>query len=622
MIRLTFIFCLISIAASAQDVVMYDGKVFPPIKRNFTWLEDKSGRLNVDEVVQLKLQNKFLQWNGGTAFNKGVNKNIYWLYIPVKNITNELQQAVLKITAVTDSAWLYEIDSSNKAKLLFASSRYQPFNERPFPYRQFAFPLQLQAGETRQLLLRADNRSRGIYLPMYIQSIEKLLLTEKDRHWMYGVYFGVFIFIILFNISLFISLKDKIHLWYAAYVLAGILFMIQDERFYTELYPDSWLWYFENLWAPPFSLLMIATGLRVMQLFVDQTKQNSKLYKPAIVMIISCFVLSGVMFVLSTFEPQQVLPLLKKLYLVTDIFFPLSIIVLIASLVEKIRDQKFMALYYLIAVLFMVLGALNFYLNHLGVINTNILQPNGIVVGLTFEVVFLSFLLTIRYNRLRKEKEQLKATQQQELAQAMIQSQENERTRLAKDLHDGVGGKVTGINLLVQNYFSKYGTTDDAENIYRTKLLNNIKQTSEELRNISHDLMPKDIQISGLSASVTNLIDTLNQGNNKTLFEFISQGDIDSIGKHKQINIYRIINELVQNIIKHAEAGKATIQCLLYGDTLHLLVEDNGKGFKAEEPNMGIGINNVKSRTNYMGGKMTIDSGIMGTTFLIEIPIN
>nr|WP_165958264.1 7TM diverse intracellular signaling domain-containing protein [Segetibacter sp. 3557_3] len=561
-------------------------------------------------------------WSGGITFNKGVSKHIFWLHFALENVSNTATIAILRINSSVDSVLLYETDTLSNPILLFATSRYLPFENRPFPFRTPAFPVKLNLNETKGLFLKVDNRNRGLYLPMYIEYSDKLLRTENKRYLVYGVYFGIFLFIVLFNVFLFVSLKDRIHLWYAAYVLSAIMFMIQDERFDLDLFPNTWIRYLENLWVPPFSLLMIGTGMLVMQLFVGQNRNNSRLYFPIRIVIYTCFSLSLTIFVLSAFDPKYVLYPLKELYHVTDIIFPISMIFLIAALIERIRNGERIAVYYLIAVLFMLIGALNFYLNHLGVLNVNLLKPNGVVVGLAFEVIFLSFLLTIRYNNLRREKEFLKATQQQHLADAMIKSQENERCRLAKDLHDGVGSALTGISLLAQNYFSKDVAQNPQEKQFRSLLLESVSQTSQEIRNISHDLMPKDLEVSGLIASISNLVDLHNLNNDNTQFDFIHRGLIDNIDKRTQIEVYRVVKELCQNVVKHAAASKATIQCLLFDERLELIVEDNGKGLQPTLIREGIGIQNVKSRIAYLRGKLTVDSSIKGTTFLIEIPLH
>ena len=488
-------------------------------------------------------------------------------------------------------------------------------------YRYTALPLKLDPQETKYYFIRLENKIAGTYAPMYIQSVEQLLKIELKRHWIYGIYFGIFIFIVLFNIFLFFSMKDTIHLWYASYVFFAIIFMIQDENFYTEIYPRSWLYFCENAKQFPFTLLMIATGSRVMQLFVKQEKQNSKWYWPVSITIKLSFILSAIILTVSFFNTVEIRPVLKLLFKLTDVVFPISILFVLISLIEKIIQKHYLAIYYFIAIVLLLIGAFNFYFNHLHILNKNYLQPNGVVIGLAFEITILSLLLTIRYAKLKRDKEALISHQKQKLAEAVIESQEIERSRVARDLHDGIGSSLIGIRLMLENYFSKYESHDANDIEHRSKLLNSLKSTSTEVRNISHDLSPKDIEISGLFQALNNLINSLNMYESGIEFSFIQVGENLAIEKKHEINIFRIVNELLTNIIKHSDASKASLQCLHFNDTLQLIMEDNGKGFKEDKVVEGIGLRNIRSRIDYMNGILTIDSGIMGTTCLIEISL-
>ncbi len=428
--RFIFLFLYTFLTTSLLAQYPYDGVSQHPLYKYYTYYEDTKGNLSAEQVQALLQDNKFLKWKGAT-FNKGITNSIFWFHIPIENVTNETQKAILQLSTKIDRIFIYDLDSLVDSRSLYSMGSYTPFDSRPFPNRFICLPLVLPPHATKSFLLKVDNTGRGLYMPMSIQSVEHILRNEQSRHWTYGIYFGIFLFIILFNIFLYISMRDPIHLWYSGYVLSAIMFMVQDEKFYTELFPNSLLRYFENAWVPPFSLLMMGTSLKVMQLFIHQEKDNSKFFYPTVALKATCFLLSSAMLMLSFFDPVAVLPLLKKMYLATDVITALTIILILASVIEKVIQKQSLAKYYLMAVLLMILGALNYYFNHLGITNINVLKPNGVVVGLAFELIFLSLLLTVRYNRLKREKEVIKSQQQQLLAEAVIQTQESEKKRLA-----------------------------------------------------------------------------------------------------------------------------------------------------------------------------------------------
>lgn len=599
----------------------YNGKNFISVNKYLSSYEDKAGTLTIEKVIRLKKNGIFKNWDSAGVFNMGITKSVFWIFIRVRNMTDKTKEAVYKISTGVDSTMFYEMDKSGKGHLLYETSRYTPFLKRPFVYRYTAFPIKLVPGTTKYFFIRLQNRMAGTYTPMSLESREHFYRKEIERHWIYGIYFGLFILVIVFNTFLFLSMKDTIHLWYAAYVLFAIIFMIQDENFYTEIYPNSWLYFCENAKQFPFSSLMIATGSRVMQLFVKQEKQNSYLYWPVSIIIILGFVISSAILTISFLNALEIRESLRFLFRSVDVLFPVSVLFLLISLIEKIIQKQYLAIYYFIAIVILLLGAFNYYFNHISVTSRNYVQPNGVVVGLAFEITILSLLLTLRYAKLKREKEILISHQKQKLAEAVIESQEIERLRVARDLHDGIGSSLIGIRLMLENYFSNYKPYDHNDIAYRSKLMNSLKSTSLEVRNISHDLSPKDIEISGLFQTLNNLIDSLNTHESGIEFSFIQLGENLAIEKKHEINILRIVNELLTNIIKHSGASKASLQCLYYNNTLQLIMEDNGKGFNEDEIKEGMGLRNIRSRIDYMNGILTIDSGIMGTTCLIEISL-
>ena len=613
---LSLIILLMSASAAAQ--YPYDGISSPPLYNYYTYLEDPSGTIDADSALQL-VNKRFIKWQRGVTFNKGITKNVFWFYLPVANQTRESQKAILKLSTRLNDVSLYGVDSTGHTTLLYTTNSYVPFDERPFPSRLLCFPLKLAPLEHKRLLLRVDNRGMGLYMPMYLQDVEKTLRAEQSRHWTYGIYFGVFLFIILFNLFLFFSMHDRIHLWYSAYVLSAILFMIQDEKFYTELYPAVLLPYFENAWVPPFSLLLMGTSLRVMQLFVDQRRDNSRWYPVTRFLAIGCFILSAGMLLLSLLKPAEVLPVLKKLYIVTDVFTALTMIVVVGSVIEKIIQKQKLAIYYLAAVLLMLFGALNYYFNHLGITNINVLKPNGVVVGLAFELTFLSFLLTLRYNNLKKEKEKLRAEQRKMITDEVIQAQEHERKRIAQDLHDDIGGTLGGLRLLTTNHFHQTSPSAESREAFQDKCLKLLNKAVSDIRSISHDLMPGDFAELGLNKSLSEFIEQLNT-TQPIRFDYLFTGDEALIPKEMQLHVFRICNELVRNVIRHSNGTTATLQLILYEDYLQVQLEDDGSGFDTSKAKDGIGMKNVASRVKYLSGSLAIDSGKLGTTITIEIP--
>ena len=191
---------------------------------------------------------------------------------------------------------------------------------------------------------------------------------------------------------------------------------------------------------------------------------------------------------------------------------------------------------------------------------------------------------------------------------------------MAKDLHDGLGGMLSGIKL---------NLTSVKENLIvaetDTKLFNNsIKQLDGaivEMRRIAHNMMPEALIKFGLSDAIEDYCNDINESNTVQMHYF--QLNLQqSLEKSMEVILYRIVQELSNNAIKHADAKNIIIQIIKHDHGITLTVEDDGKGFDTGLLTKGAGLQNVQSRVDYLRGRIEINSKAgEGSTFNIEIPL-
>ncbi|GAB4374524.1 MAG: hypothetical protein Kow0075_00270 [Salibacteraceae bacterium] len=206
---------------------------------------------------------------------------------------------------------------------------------------------------------------------------------------------------------------------------------------------------------------------------------------------------------------------------------------------------------------------------------------------------------------------------------SIIQAQENERQRLAHELHDGVGqylsASVLGLNALAEDASELTATSRDR----LKKAIDLINRAIHETRTISHKLVPKTIEDFGLEAALGSMIDNINSLG-QIQIDFSSTLGDKRLTREIEINLYRISQEAISNIIKHSEAGSATVQLLAYPDAIILTIEDNGKGFDTATAHTqpGIGLDGMRNRVKSMGGDFDISSAPgRGTHLLINLPL-
>lgn len=200
----------------------------------------------------------------------------------------------------------------------------------------------------------------------------------------------------------------------------------------------------------------------------------------------------------------------------------------------------------------------------------------------------------------------------------VIQAQEMERTRIAAELHDGIGHLMAAIKL----NSSALQVSDESNWQILKNTLNIIDQASKEVRQISHQLMPQSLSELGLLASLHELANRINQSGKIQIS--VLNSDPILLDNNTQVAVYRIVQEVLNNTLKHARASEFSIDYITDKQNFTLILKDNGKGLTPEdlEKSRGIGWKNIQSRVELVNGKMDLVSApLMGIKLEICIPI-
>ena len=155
-----------------------------------------------------------------------------------------------------------------------------------------------------------------------------------------------------------------------------------------------------------------------------------------------------------------------------------------------------------------------------------------------------------------------------------------------------------------------------------TKIASSFSKSADEVRSISHQMMPRALMEKGLIPAIDDLLKNAFQHSN-TSFTLEESGVNERFNERIEVSVYRIIQELVNNIIKHAEASHVNVQLICKSDQLLVFVEDNGKGFDASDQKEGHGLINIKSRTEMINGSVNFEpSSNKGTFVSLSIPLS
>lgn len=212
--------------------------------------------------------------------------------------------------------------------------------------------------------------------------------------------------------------------------------------------------------------------------------------------------------------------------------------------------------------------------------------------------------------------------QKEEHLKAIVETQENEQKRIAKDLHDGIGQSLSGIRLAMENLSLKMSQKLPEESTQIISLTNTIDIACKEVRAISHQMMPRILQEDGLIPALEDMLEKSFQFSTVN-YEFEHFGIDKRFRENVEVSLYRIAQELINNIIKHSGANLVHVQLFKRNKMLILLIEDNGSGFQFDtQKSKGIGLMNITSRVETVHGEFNLEpSPKSGTLATIRIPI-
>jgi signal transduction histidine kinase len=246
----------------------------------------------------------------------------------------------------------------------------------------------------------------------------------------------------------------------------------------------------------------------------------------------------------------------------------------------------------------------------------NQLTRNMSIAGLLLGLVFLFY--NYRKNLQLQSKNQELSLKNEEIQEALLQGQTTERKRMASELHDNISNKILGVKMRVELLENEHFTEKEKINYQAT--LGFIDEVYEDVRLVSHNLLPEELETKGLGLALENLVKKLNLIG-KTHFENSITTLQTRLPARLEYEIYNIILESVNNVLKHAEAKNAMISIIQENNLLKVTVKDNGKGFDNQLVNFdSLGLKSIHSRIEALRGKVEIlDNN--GTQVLIEVPV-
>jgi len=574
----------------------------------FAILADSSASLSPQQAA-LRLQQKGMRVQG--VYNPGFTETVWWVSLQMPaGFTNRWIQIA---NGHINQLHVFFLNKQQVVSDQFELGDFYPFHQRKVQHTDFWIP---PAGDSiTTILLRIDKRNESLQIPIFYTDADGFQQTIQEQNISRGLFIGWLLLLLISNLFLAISLKEKIHLAYIAYLLAGGLWLMAQWGIGFQ-----WLWpnttSFPSVARPFFAGLSFLTGIELIVQFFqygDQKKSTANKWMRLAELLLIIQLAYILIFDYRSLEPTNKISYLRA----SSIVWLIAAITAIVYLFRMVREKRPFALFFTIGqVILIIFAGINVAFEFGGNDGWQyFFRDNSSAIGLLFESTVLSFGIAQRYNFYKKEKLAAEKALVQEKAEAAVkimQIQEDERQRLARELHDGLGGTLASIKMAANKRM-------EAAPTHAGEWLNTqLGQAIEELRSIAHNMLPYTLQQSGLKIALDGLIQRWQEGGSYQIYyhNTLTQRFSDLA----EVSVYRIVAELLQNIHKHAKAKQVSIQVWTEKNTLMLSVEDDGIGMQATD-SAGIGIRNMQYRTDYFGGSLHIDTSAKGTTIILTIPI-
>jgi signal transduction histidine kinase len=231
-------------------------------------------------------------------------------------------------------------------------------------------------------------------------------------------------------------------------------------------------------------------------------------------------------------------------------------------------------------------------------------------------IVFFVLFYKKRMLEARLREQNLEVVYQQKMMEAALESQESERKRVAADLHDGIGAMLSAVRMNLGTLARTESV--NAETIQPVKTM--LDETIESVRKISRDLLPSTLEKFGLNVALKEMCERF-QSLTEAGITYTEHGEAVPMEKSREIFVFRIVQELINNALKHAHASAISVQ-VTWDSQLTIVVTDNGKGFSPDVQPKGLGLFNMQNRARVLHGTFIIESNTSsGTKATLTVPL-
>ncbi|MFN3849376.1 MAG: 7TM diverse intracellular signaling domain-containing protein [Spirosomataceae bacterium] len=582
---------------------------FAQIQRgNVSYFVDYSAKKSLQDLI---LSNPFTPTKNDIP-SLGINPNVVWTKVSVKNLLANPQKIYVQIPMpYIDTVQYFVVKNKvfdvKSGKMGWWTAQKKGGSANP----NHSYNLILDAHKTVEIYARTIKTHGTVRIPLQIDTEKEFWEEALTKQEFWGWFIGIGFIVIFLNLFLYFSTKEQVYLFYTFYVFCQIFNLASREGIHAELYMGGFLTMSgRNLYYLSMILIVISNILFINSYLRTKELQPKAFYYFTQILIGISLILALILFIpeskMQSITTQKVFTLFFTACYFLSIFF---VVVLIFYAIIKDKERK-AAIWYLVAGSPLLAVAIIQMLGNIQLLPIRTAYRNNILaMVIAFEIVLLCLWLANRFKAYADERKRLlieRSKQQQIALETGLQLQYQERSRLAKELHDGVGIDISIIKMKLEAL-----GLDLEKRGFRTKEFNdtisNLDNVASDIRSFSHNLMPPDLENNGIVNVLKSLVYNLQKLHPSIEINFTTNIENKLVDDLSQ-NLYFITKELINNALKYANATIIDIELMQENHQILLKVADNGIGYDFEQAikKGGLGLKSILSRSKLINAKFEV----------------
>jgi two-component system, sensor histidine kinase LadS len=539
---------------------------------------------------------------------------VLWLKIPLSRIAAIEEFELLSV----DNPHLNEIGCwvirSGNINISFPpTGDHLFFSSRPIPATSFVFPLEAANRSTDTLLLAIEKRSSRLDVPLWFYKEKSFLFSQQQSYLLKGLLCGLILLLIIFNLLLFASSFEAVYAWYGIYLVSILVFFTADAGLLFQfLYPDHP--HLNDLTRPFAFAFSLVPLLLFFNALLNIRRNFPGIYKLNwIVLVIYLLVFFSALATSITGNH-----LLQERWLhVNSVLVPGILLIFLTEAVFLVMRQVRFAWFALLSFSIFTIAITFYSLGQNGLIRENFLIQHAHYGGILMDCLIVSLSLVWRYYSFRSDARRLQLesmNHQKQIFEETTAWQKQEMQSFSSLLHDNVGAHLGFLRLKVDKMeLSESG---------RREVAGLVTELGNEVRHMSHHFSPLPLQDKGLFRAVEEMVQRVRSDSSIALqFEWL--GNRKPLGVQYELLGYRVLQELLQNLLKHSRASEAILQIIQEEQIFVIYLEDNGIGSgDLADANKGIGLKSIKQLILLLKGRISVTTEEnKGFSISIEFPL-